>query len=146
MVGNWTARNVTISGSGGSYAGGAGARWIIQANGSETIDWDGSGYFVLGGIDYYKYTGKETEHVRIGTGSSGRWAATGETDSRIAVYSPEIARATGKASEPVTDTQGVSATGTWSCSGNTMTIRVTVQGGSTAKFIRPYTIDVALAR
>jgi hypothetical protein len=146
MVGNWTARNVTISGSGGSYSGGAGAMWIIRADGSESIEWDGSGYFVLGGQDYYRDTGHQYERVKIGTGSSGRWSATLLSDDRIAVYSPEIAKATGKASESAATPGGTSSTGTWTCTGNTMTIRVTVQGGDTPKSMRPYTIDVTLAR
>jgi hypothetical protein len=128
MVGTWTARNVTISGHGGSFGGGAGARWIIKADGSEAIEWDGSGYFVLGGQDYYRYTGVETEHVTIGAGSSGKWLGKAVSDNRTAVYSAEIAKATGKTSEPVTTPAGVTSTGTYTCNGNSMTIDVTAEG------------------
>jgi hypothetical protein len=139
MVGHWTASSVQISHSGGSFSGGAGATWDIGANGAETIDWNNSGYFLIAGNPDYRYTGTETDTVQIPTSSAsaGAWSAKVDTDVRTAVYSPTIASATGKSSEPVPSTAGLQVGGTWTCSGSSLTIDAVADGS---------TIDVHLTR
>jgi len=132
MVGTWSASAVDISASGGSFAGGAGATWTIDDNGSEVIDWDRSGYFDIAGNPDYRYTGSQSDTVRIPTtaATTGTWSAHVDTDNRTALYSPQIASVTGKTSVPVPSTAGLDETGTWSCSGSEMTIAVTVEGST----------------
>ena len=136
MVGNWTATSVSI-GTTGSYVGGSGSRWIIRADGTETIDWDGSGYFYVGGAPIYSYQGQETEHVEIETGSSGKWSARVTADNRIALYDPTVSQVTGKKSEIVPSTAGVAISGRWVCNGNSMAVTATADGS---------TADVRLVR
>lgn len=126
MVGKWSASSVKISASGGSFTGAQGASWTIGADGSETIDWDNSGFFEVAGAAEYRYTGSQTEQVVISAAGSGTWSAKVLTDARTAVYSAAV----GKAPMAVPSTAGLTETGTFTCTASAMTVTVTVDGST----------------
>jgi hypothetical protein len=104
--------------SGAPESGGAGITWTIGADGSGSIDYNGSAPVVTA-FSTIQYSGSVVTKIKIPTdpsATSGPWVETNISGSLQADNGGQVV------SVPV----GGTGTGTWSCQGNTMTVEVPV--------------------
>jgi hypothetical protein len=118
LVGTWKVTNETVSKI--SASGGAGAIWTLGRLGILTIDHFSSAPLTGPYGLSITYSGEETERVTLPSdpaATSGTWTATvlsGDVTSKTTVFGETR-------SGPLGQAPGYSASGLWTCNGNTMT-------------------------
>jgi hypothetical protein len=112
--------------SGPSTSGGAGVVWTVGPKGTIAVDYDGSAPVVGPGGFSYTYRGNADYKTTLPpnpTGSSGSYVATPVSQAVTATYTiPGKGQIT--TAEPLT----AHAT-TWTCSGNSLSLHISVAGG-----------------
>ena len=117
IVGSWITTNWTNTFLPTEH-GGAGARWTLSPDGSWKEVFDGSQPLIDGSVTI-TYTGTATGTVQIPsdpTATSGAWKAGNPGGTITSHYNDGTVKNSAYASETWT------FTGTWTCSGNTMTV------------------------
>jgi hypothetical protein len=123
ILGTWTVTSTT----GPSTSGGAGVVWTVGSKKTIVVDYNNSAPLIGAGGFSYLYRGIANYQTTLPanpTGTSGSYVATPTSQDVTATY---MIPGKGQITTPVTETAHST---TWTCDGNSLSLNVSVAGGS----------------